>query len=149
MLISIFQLDIILLHKTKNKETANKMMPAILQHSSRAQFIIRQSLLTVRYLASTKKEVSIYRRDIEFTTCVSIISAKVKASFWPVPGWDYSLLYWNTSTCTRIWQFKIQGICKRLTSLIVNVSESFSWIKYFHIIWSNATFSRTSQFSIE
>ena len=140
MLISIFQVDIILLHKTKNKETANKLMPAILQHSSRAQFIIRQSLLTVRYLALAKKEISIYRRDIEFTTCVSIISAKVNTS---------NTSTCNTSTCTRIWQFKIQGICKRLTSLIVNVSESFSWIKYFHIIWPNATFSRTSQFSIE
>ena len=140
MLISIFQVDIILLYKTKNKETANKLMPAILQHSSRAQFIIRQSLLTVRYLALAKKEISIYRRDIEFTTCVSIISAKVNTS---------NTSTCNTSTCTRIWQFKIQGICKRLTSLIVNVSESFSWIKYFHIIRPNATFSRTSQFSIE
>ena len=57
MLISIFQLDIILLHKPKDKETANKLTPTFLQHPSRAQFIVRQSLLTVSYFVSAKKEV--------------------------------------------------------------------------------------------
>lgn len=54
----ISQLDIILLHQPKDKETANKLTPAFLQHPSRAQYIIRQSLLTVSCFASAKKEIS-------------------------------------------------------------------------------------------